>query len=208
MGINYIKSFPGGFCSKESACQCRRHKRCRGFNSGWGISPGEGNGNSFWYSCQEKSMDRGDWWATVPGATKSQIQLSTHTHTKLHHVWDICNAVSADKYWHSHMWNNIWIVESCKCLFNHHNGYFLIKFSRSVVSDSSRPHELQHARPPRPSPTPGVHPDSRPSSQWCHPAISSSVVPFFSCPQSLPESESFQRVNPSHEVAKVLEFQL
>ena len=65
-----------------------------------------------------------------------------------------------------------------------------VQFSRSVVSDSSRPHELQHARPPCPSPTPGVHSDSRPSSQWCHPAISSSVVPFSSCPQSLPASES------------------
>ena len=51
--------------------------------------------------------------------------------------------------------------------------------------------ELQHARPPCPSPTPGVHSDSCPSSQWCHPAISSSVVPFSSCPQSLPASESF-----------------
>ena len=62
------------------------------------------------------------------------------------------------------------------------------QISRSVVSDSLRPHELQHARPPCPSPTPGVHPDSRPSSQWCHPAISSSVIPLFSCPQSLPAS--------------------
>ena len=65
-----------------------------------------------------------------------------------------------------------------------------IQFSCSVESDSLQPHELQHARPPCPSPTPGVHADSRPSSQWCHPAISSSVVPF-SCPQSLPASESF-----------------
>ena len=62
------------------------------------------------------------------------------------------------------------------------------QISRSVVSDSLRPHELQHARPPCPSPTPGVHSDSRPSSQQCHPAISSYVVPFFSCPQSLPAS--------------------
>ena len=65
------------------------------------------------------------------------------------------------------------------------------QFSRSVVSDSLRPHELQHARPPCPSPSPGVHSNSRPSSRWCHPAISSSVVPFPSCPQSLPASESF-----------------
>ena len=59
------------------------------------------------------------------------------------------------------------------------------------MSDSLRPHESKHARPPCPSPTPGVHSNSRPSSQWCHPAISSSVVPFSSCPQSLPASESF-----------------
>ena len=65
------------------------------------------------------------------------------------------------------------------------------QISRSVVSDSLRPHESQHARPPCPSPTPGVHSHSRPSSQWCHPAISSSVIPFSSCPQSLPASESF-----------------
>ena len=66
-----------------------------------------------------------------------------------------------------------------------------VQFSRSFMSDSLRPHESQHTRPPCPSPTPGVHSDSRPPSQWCHPAISSSAVPFSSCPQSLPESESF-----------------
>ena len=59
------------------------------------------------------------------------------------------------------------------------------------MSDSLRPHESQHTGPPCPSPTPGVHPDSRPLSQWCHPAISSSVVPFSPCPQSLPASKSF-----------------
>ena len=65
------------------------------------------------------------------------------------------------------------------------------QISLSVMSNSLRPHELQHARPPCPSPTPGVHWDAHPSSQRCHPAISSSVVPFSSCPQSLPASESF-----------------
>ena len=65
------------------------------------------------------------------------------------------------------------------------------QFSRSVMSNSLRPHESQHARPPCPSPTPGVYSDSRPSSQWYHSAISSSVVPFSSCPQSLPASQSF-----------------
>ena len=72
-----------------------------------------------------------------------------------------------------------------------HSAFNSIQFSHSVVSNSLRPHESQHARPPCPSPTPGVHTDSRPSSQWCHPAISSSVVPSSSCPQSLPASESF-----------------
>ena len=60
------------------------------------------------------------------------------------------------------------------------------------MSDSSRPHELQHARPPCPSPPPRVYPDPCPSSWWCHPIISSSVVPFSSCPQSFPASGSFQ----------------
>ena len=65
------------------------------------------------------------------------------------------------------------------------------QFICSVVSDSLPPHESQHARPPYPSPTPGVHSNSRPSSQWCHPAISSSVSPFSSCHRSLPASGSF-----------------
>ena len=64
-------------------------------------------------------------------------------------------------------------------------------FSCSVMSDSLWPHELQHPRPPCPSPTPGVYSNSCPSSRWCHPAISSSVIPFSSCPQSLPASGSF-----------------
>ena len=94
--------------------------------------------------------------------------------------------------------------------FIHHNAYFVsmrpsevyfhsseflcscsVQFSCSVVSDSLRPHESQHARPPCPSPTPGVYPNSCPSSQWYHPAISSSVIPFSSCPQPLPASGSF-----------------
>ena len=66
-----------------------------------------------------------------------------------------------------------------------------VQFSRSVESDSLRPHESQHARPPCPSPTPRVYSNSCPSSQWCHPVISSSVVPVSSCPQCLPASGSF-----------------
>ena len=84
----------------------------------------------------------------------------------------------------------------------------LLLFSRLVMSNSPRPHELQHARPPRPSPTPRVHSGSHPSSQWCHPAISSLVVPFSSCPHPSQHHSLFQWVNSSHEVAQVLELQL
>ena len=66
-----------------------------------------------------------------------------------------------------------------------------VPFSRSALSDSLRPHKPQHAKPPCPSPTPGVYSNSCPSSQWCHPTISSSVVPFSFCPQSFPASGSF-----------------
>ena len=72
------------------------------------------------------------------------------------------------------------------------NFKYTVQFSRSVVSDFSRPHESQHTRPPCPSPTPGVHPNPCSSSWWCHPTISSSVVPIFSSPQSFPGSGSFQ----------------
>ena len=91
------------------------------------------------------------------------------------------------------------------------SNYFLVF---SSVQSLSRvlffsPHESQHARPPCPSPTPGVYSNSCQLSQWCHPTISSSVVPFSSCPQPLPPEGSFlMSVNSSHEVAKVLEFQL
>ena len=67
-----------------------------------------------------------------------------------------------------------------------------VRFSRLVMSDSLWPHEPQHARPPCPSPTPGVHPNPCPLTRWCHPTILSSIVPFSSCPQSFPASGSFQ----------------
>ena len=81
------------------------------------------------------------------------------------------------------------------------------QFNHTVMSDSLQPHESQHARPLCPSPTPGVHSNSCPSSWWCHPAISSSVIPFSSCPSPSQHQSLFQWVNTSHEVAKVLEFQ-
>jgi len=74
------------------------------------------------------------------------------------------------------------------------------------VSNTLRPHEPQHARPPCPSPTPGVHSNSCPSSWWWHPAISSPVVPFSSCPQSSQHQGLFQWVNSLHEVPKYWSF--
>ena len=94
-------------------------------------------------------------------------------------------------------WLDLLAVQgTLKSLLQHHSSkasvqFSSVQFSRSVMSDSLWPHESQHARPPCPSSTPGVYSNSYPSSWWCHPAISSSVVPFSSGPQSLPESGSF-----------------
>ena len=115
-------------------------------------------------------MDRGVWWATVYGVAKSCTWLNDWT-----------TAINSYTYIH-------------KCKYSSSQlriQFSSVQFSHSVVSDSLRPHESQHTRPPCPSPTPRVHSDSRPSSPWCHPAISPSVIPFSSCPQSLPVSESF-----------------
>ena len=79
----------------------------------------------------------------------------------------------------------------CWLLRFKHGPLSSVQFSRLVMSNSLRPHESQHARPPCPSPTPRVYPNSCSSSRWCHPAISSSVIPFSSCPQSFPASGSF-----------------
>ena len=83
------------------------------------------------------------------------------------------------------------VAKAYELLYIRHPQFRSDQISHSVVSNSLQPHESQHARPPCPSPTPEVHWDSHPSSQWRHPAISSSVIPFSSCPQSLPASESF-----------------
>ena len=88
------------------------------------------------------------------------------------------------------------------------NSVISVQFSRSVVSESLRPHELQHTRPPCPSPTSRVYPNSCPLSWWCHLTISSSVVPFSSCLQSFLTPGLFKWVKSLHQVAKILEFQL
>ena len=124
-------------------------------------------------------MDRGAWWATVHGVAKNwpwlrtSLSLFSQTACLFHYL-------SLDK--------NLVLGKQISYLLL----FSSVQFSRSVVSNSLRPHELQHSRPPCPSPTPGVHPNPCPSSRRCHPTISSSVVPFSSCPQSFPASGSFQ----------------
>ena len=100
---------------------------------------------------------------------------------KLTIIWDFTELKSSQQWQRS-------------SVTDHHNKYNSnsVQFSRSVASDSLRPHESQHARPPCPSPTPGVYPNSCPLSRWCHLTISCSVIPFSSCPQSFPASDSFQ----------------
>ena len=104
----------------------------------------------------------------------------------------------------SHIFTNLKLNLHCDLVLFQFSS---IQLSHSVVSDSLQPHVSQHARPPCPSPTPGVHSNSSPSSQWCHSAISSFVAPSSSSPQSFPASGFFQWVNTLHEVAKVLELQ-
>ena len=92
--------------------------------------------------------------------------------------------------WYSHLseFSTVYCDPHSQCIYVCPSS---VQFSRSVVSNSLWPHESQHTRPPCPSPTPGVHSNSRPLSRRCHPAISSSVILFSSCPKSLPASESF-----------------
>ena len=97
------------------------------------------------------------------------------------------------------VWRNTWTEEP--------SGYSPFQFNHSVVSDSLWPHELQHSRPPCPSPTPRIDSNSCPWNWWCHPTVSSSVIPF-SHLQSFQHQDLFQGVSSSHQVAKVLEFQL
>ena len=102
----------------------------------------------------------------------------------------------------------VFFTISTICEAQRHHQFSSIQFSHSVMSDSLQPHQSQHTRPPCPSPTPRVYSDSCPLSQWCHPAISSSVVPLSPTPNPSQNQGIFQWVISSHEVAKVFEFQL
>jgi len=101
--------------------------------------------------------------------------------------------------WHKNKWINKTYLNKCMHLWKlkcRKESYYIqfssVQFSCSVMSDSLWTHELQHARPPCPSPTPGVHPNPCPLCRWCHPTTSSSVIHFSSCHQSFTESGSFQ----------------
>ena len=143
---------------------------------------GEGNGNPLQYSCLKNPMDRGARLATVHGVAKSHMWLSDWMHT----LWVRRQPTAPVTLYMSSVHHRTSAPSTApNTLFSS------IQFSRSVVSNSLWPHESQHTRPPCPSPTPGVYSNSSPSSWWCHPTISSSVVPFSSCPQSLPASGSF-----------------
>ena len=110
-------------------------------------------------------------------------------------IWSLCSHHSRGIYktaiHHSAVFYEMFLLVGAYNIRHPKVKCFSVQFSRSVMSNSLRPHESQHARPPRPSQTPGVYWNSCPSRQWCHPAISSSVIPFSSCPQSLPASGSF-----------------
>ena len=127
--------------------------------------------------------------------SRSVVSNSSRPHglqpTRLLHSWDFPgNSTGVGCHCLLHQL----LIDITKLLFvrsQWNETKYNLQFSCSVVSNSLRPHESQHTRPPSPSPSPRVHSDTRPSSQWCHPAISSSVVPLSSCPPSLPASESF-----------------
>ena len=124
------------------------------------------------------------WRLSTPCVLKTMGSRCSHIlleGVEIDSVFLVCGWTISRRILHAHMFElAFWLVR------------ISVQFSCSVVSDSLRPHGLQHTRPPCPSPTPGVYPNSCPLSWWCHPTISSSVIPFSSCLQSFPASGSFQ----------------
>ena len=140
--------------------------------------------SKFW----ETVKDREAWYSAVHVLGKEHwLKLPTlarHHSNYLHELYFKTGGPSKEHRTSHHQWMNLKEVKRRRPVSS-------VQFS-SIASDSLWPHGLQHARLPCPSPTPGEHPNSCPLSQWCHPAISSFVIPFSSCPQSFPASGSFQ----------------
>ena len=147
-----------------------------------GLTPGGVHGNPLQYSCLENPHG------------KRRLERSSLWGCRVCHDWATKHNRVQTKDWAS---KGVQVVK-----------FSSVQFSHPVTSDSLRPHRLQHTRPPCPSPTPGACSNSGPLSQWCHPTISSSVIPFSSCPQSFPAAGSFQMGQFFTSGAKVLEFQL
>ena len=181
----------------------------------WGRSPGEGNGNPIQYSCLGNPMDRGAWWAIVHGVAKESDTTCVHwppTH------WDPLDCSPPGSSVHGIFQGEYWnglpfpVPEDLpdpgikpKSLMspalasrfftiappgkpNNNNQFSSVHFSLLVMSNSLQPHGLHQARLPCPSPTPRAYSNSCASSRWCHPTISSSVIPFSSRLQSRPAS--------------------
>ena len=163
---------------------------------------GEGNGNPLQCPCLENPLDRGAWWAAIYGVTQSRTGLKWLSSSSSRWEWANCCVTDGQ-----HMCRYIeafsfpgdptgpgkglgYYSPWPSCLI-HLPQCFSVQFSSSVMSDSLQPHGLQHARLACPSLSPEVCSNSCPLSQWCHPTISSSVVPFSSCLQSFPVSGSF-----------------
>ena len=140
------------------------------------------------YSCWENPVNRGACWATIHGVSKSLTWLSDWAYIHTHFT----------KYYQGYRVRLCWLQSQ-----------FVVQvFSPSVIFDSLWPLELQRTRLPCPSPSPRAYSNSCPLSQWCHPTISFSVIPFSSCLQPFPTPGSFLMSRLSHQVAKVLELQL
>ena len=133
----------------------------------------------------------GQWKGTI--ILENCLKVSTKQNLKASRISTLryISTTGKHKYAHQKACTRVWWTYGCYLKESKTKNIRSDQISRSVMSDSLWPHESQHARPPCPSPTPRVHSDSCPSSQRCHPAISPSVIPFSSCPQSLPASESF-----------------
>ena len=137
------------------------------------------------------NLEPGIQWthsSTLIGKNAANCFIYPRTSTKFDHLIFLSFLSSKTRRKHTKL--QIWVMSTETPLFVRWDK-LSVQFSRSVMSNSLQLHELQHTRPPCSSPTPRVHPNPCPSSQWCHPTISSSVVPFSSCPQSFPASGSF-----------------